>query len=82
MLWVKAFHIIFVTSWFAGLFYLPRLFVNHAMVNDAAFLHTLVMPATNDFAIANEDGPDGDAAFRKTLLGFVDGGLEEWVHVV
>lgn len=31
MLWVKAFHIIFVTSWFAGLFYLPRLFVNHAM---------------------------------------------------
>jgi putative membrane protein len=32
MLWVKAFHIIFVTSWFAGLFYLPRLFVNHAMV--------------------------------------------------
>lgn len=36
MLWVKALHIIFVTSWFAGLFYLPRLFVNHAMVSDAA----------------------------------------------
>jgi len=36
MLWVKALHIIFVTSWFAGLFYLPRLFVNHAMVTDAA----------------------------------------------
>lgn len=32
MLWIKSFHIIFVTSWFAGLFYLPRLFVNHAMV--------------------------------------------------
>lgn len=32
MLWVKAFHIIFVTSWFAGLFYLPRLFVNLATV--------------------------------------------------
>ncbi|MEE9332280.1 MAG: CopD family protein [Methylophilaceae bacterium] len=31
MLWVKAFHIIFVASWFAGLFYLPRLFVNHVM---------------------------------------------------
>jgi protoporphyrinogen IX oxidase len=31
MLWVKSFHIIFVTSWFAGLFYLPRIFVNHAM---------------------------------------------------
>lgn len=36
MLWVKAFHIIFVVSWFAGLFYLPRLFVNHAMTRDAA----------------------------------------------
>jgi putative membrane protein len=32
MLWIKAFHIIFVTSWFAGLFYLPRLFVNLAQV--------------------------------------------------
>ncbi len=32
-LWVKAFHIVFVTSWFAGLFYLPRLFVNLAMVS-------------------------------------------------
>ena len=32
MLWVKSFHIIFVASWFAGLFYLPRIFVNLAMV--------------------------------------------------
>ncbi len=32
MPWIKAFHIIFVTSWFAGLFYLPRLFVNLAQV--------------------------------------------------
>jgi len=31
-LWVKAFHIVFVSSWFAGLFYLPRIFVNLAMV--------------------------------------------------
>ena len=36
MLWVKAFHIIFVISWFAGLFYLPRLFVNHAMATQPA----------------------------------------------
>ena len=34
MLWIKSLHIIFVTSWFAGLFYLPRLFVNHAMLLD------------------------------------------------
>ena len=32
MLWVKTFHIVFVASWFAGLFYLPRIFVNLAMV--------------------------------------------------
>ncbi len=32
MLWVKSFHIIFVTSWFAGLFYFPRILVNLAMV--------------------------------------------------
>lgn len=32
VLWVKAFHIVFIASWFAGLFYLPRIFVNLAMV--------------------------------------------------
>jgi putative membrane protein len=32
MLWIKALHIIFVASWFAGLFYMPRIFVNLAMV--------------------------------------------------
>lgn len=36
MLWVKAFHIFFMVAWFAGIFYLPRLFVNHAMVEDQA----------------------------------------------
>ena len=34
MLWVKALHIIFMVTWFAGLFYLPRLFVYHAMTED------------------------------------------------
>lgn len=36
MLWIKAFHIVFVVSWFAGLFYLPRIFVNHAMASEPA----------------------------------------------
>lgn len=35
MLWVKSLHIIFMVTWFAGLFYLPRLFVYHAMSDDA-----------------------------------------------
>jgi putative membrane protein len=34
MIWVKAFHIIFMVTWFAGLFYLPRLFVYHADCED------------------------------------------------
>ena len=36
MLWVKAFHLFFVVSWFAGLLYLPRLFVYHATTEDQA----------------------------------------------
>ncbi|MGA7179014.1 MAG: CopD family protein [Thiobacillaceae bacterium] len=36
MLWVKTFHIVFVVSWFAGLFYLPRIFVNLAMAETQA----------------------------------------------
>ncbi|ASF47883.1 protoporphyrinogen oxidase HemJ [Methylovulum psychrotolerans] len=35
MLWLKALHLIFMVTWFAGLFYLPRLFVYHAMSDDA-----------------------------------------------
>ncbi|WP_285834439.1 CopD family protein [Kangiella sp. TOML190] len=38
MLWVKTFHLVFMVSWFAGIFYLPRIFVNLAMTeNDGAF---------------------------------------------
>ena len=36
MLWIKAFHIIFVVTWFSALFYLPRLFVYHALCDDEA----------------------------------------------
>jgi putative membrane protein len=36
MLWIKSFHIVFVVAWFAGLFYLPRLFVYHAQAEDKA----------------------------------------------
>jgi len=35
MLWIKALHVIFVVTWFAALFYLPRLFVYHATTTDA-----------------------------------------------
>lgn len=38
MLYIKAFHVVFVVTWFAGLFYLPRLFVYHAMASDTVSL--------------------------------------------
>jgi len=41
MLWLKSFHVIFVVTWFAGLFYLPRLFVYHAMAEDITVRETL-----------------------------------------
>jgi protoporphyrinogen IX oxidase len=46
MLWIKALHIIFVTSWFAGLFYLPRLFVNHAMETNPQAIARLILMET------------------------------------
>ena len=45
MLWIKAFHILFVTSWFAGLFYLPRIFVNLAMETEIATTERLLLMA-------------------------------------
>jgi len=43
MEWVKVFHIMMMTSWFAGLFYLPRIFVNHAMTDDEAVHQRLAL---------------------------------------
>ncbi len=45
MLWVKALHIVFVVSWFAGLFYMPRILVNLAMETDAAASARLLLMA-------------------------------------
>lgn len=45
MLWVKSLHIVFVASWFAGLFYLPRIFVNLAMEQDATATARLLVMA-------------------------------------
>jgi protoporphyrinogen IX oxidase len=45
MLWLKAFHIIFVVCWFAGLFYLPRILVNYAASEDSATRDQLALMA-------------------------------------
>jgi protoporphyrinogen IX oxidase len=43
MLWLKALHVVFVVTWFAGLFYLPRLFVYHAATTDAPGLARFIV---------------------------------------
>ena len=45
MLWIKALHIVFISSWFAGLFYLPRIFVNLTMETDTAANQRLMLMA-------------------------------------
>ncbi len=45
MLWIKALHIVFIASWFAGLFYLPRIFVNLAMEKEAMVTERLLLMA-------------------------------------
>ena len=51
MLWLKAFHVVFVVTWFAGLFYLPRLFIYHAEATDAPSLERFVIMERRLFAI-------------------------------
>jgi putative membrane protein len=52
MLWIKALHIVFVASWFAGLFYLPRIFVNLAMETEAAATSRLLLMARKLYRFA------------------------------
>ena len=51
MLWLKAFHVVFVVTWFAGLFYLPRLFVYHVEVRDPDGAARFVVMERRLFAI-------------------------------
>ncbi|MDH5470302.1 MAG: CopD family protein, partial [Gammaproteobacteria bacterium] len=51
MIWVKALHIIFMVTWFAGLFYLPRLFVYHADATDSISHERFLVMERKLFAI-------------------------------
>lgn len=67
MLWIKAFHVIFVVSWYAGLLYLPRLFVYHAMTEDSATSERFKVMERKLFAIMTIGGA-GAAVFGGWLL--------------
>lgn len=51
MLWLKAFHVVFVVTWFAGLFYLPRLFIYHAAATDSVGQQRFVVMERRLFVI-------------------------------
>ena len=51
MLWLKAFHVVFVVTWFAGLFYLPRLFVYHVVATDAVSVERFAVMERRLFGI-------------------------------
>jgi protoporphyrinogen IX oxidase len=56
MLWLKAFHIVFVVTWFAGLFYLPRLFVYHSAASDGMGLERFAVMERRLFALMTMGG--------------------------
>jgi putative membrane protein len=68
MLWLKAFHVIFMVTWFAGLFYLPRLFVYHAEVDNSTERQRLCVMERRLFGIMTI-GAVFTAVFGLWLLG-------------
>jgi protoporphyrinogen IX oxidase len=67
MLWLKAFHVIFVVTWFAGLFYLPRLFVYHADAKDTISVERFQIMERRLFAIMTI-GATASVAFGAAML--------------
>ena len=79
MLWIKAFHIIFVVSWFAGLFYLPRIFVNQAMAKTESESARLLMMAQKLYRFVTPIG--GLALITGFWLWFGYGFEGAWLHI-
>jgi protoporphyrinogen IX oxidase len=79
MLWIKTFHIVFMVTWFAGLFYLPRLFVYHAMAADQAGIERFkVMERKLFYGIMTPGGIITIALGLWLWLGYGIGG--GWMH--
>lgn len=80
MLWIKSLHIIFVVSWFAGVFYLPRIFVNLAMVpsQSVAERDRLLLMARKLFRFMT---PIAALAVILGLVLWLLGSYGAWLHV-
>jgi putative membrane protein len=81
MLWIKAFHIIFVVTWFAGLFYLPRLFIYHAESGEPAVRVQLKIMQRRLLMITHV-GATLALIFGAWTLALVPGFLQQhWLHL-
>jgi len=80
ILWLKAFHIIFIVTWFAGLFYLPRLFVYHASATDNIGTERFQVMERRLFVMMTIGGVLA-AAFGTAMLAAVPGVMQAgWMH--
>jgi putative membrane protein len=80
MLWLKAFHIVFVVTWFAGIFYLPRLFLYHAAASDAVSIERFQTMEKRLFGIMTI-GATLTLLFGISILSVVPGLLQAgWLH--
>jgi protoporphyrinogen IX oxidase len=80
VLWVKSFHIVFMVAWFAGLFYLPRLYVYHCEAAAGAEYQRFCIMERRLYAIMTI-GMIGTWLFALWLLWLVPGYLQQgWLH--
>ena len=79
MLWIKALHIIFMVTWFAGLFYLPRLFVYHSATTDTAGIERFKTMERKLFYGIMTPGAILTLIFGLWLLSYGFGGT--WLHI-
>lgn len=80
MLWIKTFHILFVTSWFAGLFYLPRIYVNLAQNQDASATACLLGMARRLYRFMAPLAVLSVALGLWLYLGYGIGRGQGWMH--
>ena len=80
MLWLKAFHIVFVVTWFAGMFYLPRLFLYHAAATDTVSTERFQTMEKRLFGIMTI-GATLTLLFGVSMVGVAPGLLQAgWLH--
>lgn len=80
MLWIKSLHIVFVVSWFAGLFYLPRIYVNLAQSSDAAVGGCLLGMARRLYRFTTLLAVPAIALGLWLFLGYGLGAGQGWMH--